>query len=65
MQFKDWLDKSVNQLPPKTAFGKAIAYSLSQWLSAIQLTQHIVKRPPALRPGDDIVHLLPWNVKLS
>ena len=30
-QFKDWLDKSVNQVPPKSAVGKAIAYSLGQW----------------------------------
>ena len=30
-QFKVWLDKSVNQVPPKSAIGKAIAYSLGQW----------------------------------
>jgi hypothetical protein len=30
-QFKAWLDKSVNQVPPKSAVGKAIAYSLGQW----------------------------------
>lgn len=30
-QFKDWLDKSALQVPPKSAIGKAIAYSLRQW----------------------------------
>lgn len=30
-QFKAWLDKSALQVPPKTAIGKAIAYSLNQW----------------------------------
>jgi transposase len=30
-QFKAWLDKSVNQVPPKSAVGMAIAYSLGQW----------------------------------
>lgn len=30
-EFKAWLDRSVNQVPPKTALGKAIAYSLGQW----------------------------------
>jgi len=30
-QFKAWLDESALQVPPKTALGKAIAYSLNQW----------------------------------
>ncbi len=30
-QFKAWLDKSALQVPPKSAIGKAIAYSLGQW----------------------------------
>jgi len=30
-QFKTWLDKSALQIPPKSAVGKAIAYSLRQW----------------------------------
>ncbi len=30
-QFKAWLDKSTLQVPPKSAVGKAIAYSLRQW----------------------------------
>ncbi|NOQ90168.1 MAG: IS66 family transposase [Gammaproteobacteria bacterium] len=30
-QFKTWLDKSALQVPPKSAVGKAIAYSLRQW----------------------------------
>ena len=29
--YKDWLDKSINQVPPKSTLGKAIAYSLNQW----------------------------------
>jgi transposase len=30
-QFKAWLDKSALQVPPKSAVGKAISYSLGQW----------------------------------
>lgn len=30
-QFKTWLDKSALHVPPKSAIGKAIAYSLRQW----------------------------------
>jgi transposase len=35
-QFKDWLDKSAGQIPPKTALGKALAYSLNQWSKLIR-----------------------------
>ncbi len=30
-QFKAWLDKSALHVPPKSAIGKAVAYSLRQW----------------------------------
>lgn len=30
-EYKAWLDKSILQVPPKSALGKAIAYSLNQW----------------------------------
>jgi transposase len=30
-EYKTWLDKSILQVPPKSALGKAIAYSLNQW----------------------------------
>lgn len=30
-QFKIWLEKSSLEVPPKTALGKAITYSLNQW----------------------------------
>ena len=30
-QFKAWLDKSVHQVPPEMALGKAVAYALGQW----------------------------------
>lgn len=35
-QFKTWLDKSALQVPPKTAMGKAIGYSLRQWPKLIR-----------------------------
>jgi len=35
-QFKDWLDTSILQVPPKTALGKALAYSLNQWPKLIR-----------------------------
>jgi len=34
-EFKQWLDKSAEQVPPKSAIGKAISYSLNQWNSLI------------------------------
>lgn len=120
-QFKDWLDKSVNQVPPKTALGKALAYSLNQWPKLIRYIEdgnlsidnnraeraikpfvigrknwlfsntanganasatlysiietakanglvpfdylnHLLSEIPILQPGDNIDHLLPWNV---
>ena len=36
IQFKDWLDKSILNVPPKTALGKALAYSLNQWPKLIR-----------------------------
>ena len=30
-EFKKWLDKTVNQVAPKTAVGKAVEYALRQW----------------------------------
>jgi len=30
-EFKKWLDKSIQQVLPKSAIGKAIQYSLNQW----------------------------------
>ena len=38
-EFKDWLDKTVNQVAPKTAIGKAVAYSLSQWTKLIRFCE--------------------------
>ena len=35
-QFKQWLDKSVDQVPPKQLLGKAIHYALNQWQTLIQ-----------------------------
>ena len=30
-KYRAWLDKSARQVPPKSAMGQAIAYSLNQW----------------------------------
>jgi hypothetical protein len=30
-EMQDWLDKSILTAAPKSAIGKAIAYSLNQW----------------------------------
>lgn len=30
-ELKAWLDKTLHQVPPKTAIGKAIGYTLNQW----------------------------------
>jgi transposase len=39
-EFKAWLDKSVNQVPPKSAIGKAVGYSLRQWPKLIRYIDH-------------------------
>ncbi|WDE11856.1 IS66 family transposase [Thalassomonas haliotis] len=35
-QMKAWLDKSVNQVPPSTALGKALQYNLNQWTKLVR-----------------------------
>jgi transposase len=35
-QYKAWLDKSVLHVPPKTALGKALGYSLNQWQKLVR-----------------------------
>jgi len=35
-EYKAWLDKSIKQVPPKSALGKALAYSLNQWPKLIR-----------------------------
>ena len=39
-QFKAWLDKSSLQVPPKSAVGKAIAYTLKQWPKLVRYIEH-------------------------
>jgi transposase len=39
-KLKSWLDKSLSQVPPKTALGKALYYLDSQWLRLINYVQH-------------------------
>ena len=38
--FKQWLDKSANQVPPKSALGKAIGSSLGQWEKLVRYIEH-------------------------
>ncbi|MBP9778139.1 MAG: IS66 family transposase [Rickettsiaceae bacterium] len=35
-QFKDWLDKSYQTVPPKSPIGEAIAYTLNNWTELIK-----------------------------
>ena len=35
-EYKTWLDKSIQQVPPKSTLGKALAYSLNQWPKLIR-----------------------------
>ena len=39
-EFKIWLDKSAQQVAPKTALGMAVAYTLRQWEKLITYTKH-------------------------
>jgi transposase len=39
-EFKLWLDKSAEQVAPKTALGMAVAYTLRQWKKLTTYTQH-------------------------
>lgn len=47
--FKIWLDKSAQQVPPKSATGKAIAYCLNQWHKLIVYLED--GRPAVLGEG--------------
>lgn len=35
-EYKAWLDKSIQQVPPKSTLGKALAYSINQWPKLIR-----------------------------
>jgi transposase len=35
-EYKAWLDKSIEQVPPKSTLVKALAYSLNQWPKLIR-----------------------------
>ena len=37
--FKNWLDKTVNQVAPKTAIGKAVEYTLRQWTKLVRFCE--------------------------
>lgn len=39
-EFKKWLDKTVNQVPPKTAIGKAVEYALRQWDKLVRFCEN-------------------------
>lgn len=39
-EFKSWLDESLNQVLPKSAIGKAIAYTLNLWPRLIRYTEN-------------------------
>lgn len=39
-KLKSWLDKSLSQVPPKTALGKALYYLDAQWSRLINYVQH-------------------------
>ena len=39
-QLKAWLDTSSLQVPPKSAVGKAIAYTLKQWPKLVRYVEH-------------------------
>lgn len=39
-EFKVWLDKSAQQVAPKTALGMAVAYTMRQWEKLTTYTQH-------------------------
>ena len=38
-ELKEWLDKSLLQIPPKTALGKAVGYCLNQWPKLIRYVE--------------------------
>jgi len=39
-KYKQWLDKSALQVPPKSAIGKAIAYNLNQWHKLVRYIEN-------------------------
>jgi len=39
-ELKQWLDKSANHVAPKTAIGKAVAYTLGQWEKLIRFCEN-------------------------
>lgn len=39
-KFKKWLDKTANQVAPKTAIGKAVEYSINQWAKLVRFCEN-------------------------
>ena len=60
--FKQWLDEIVPGVPPKSALGKAIAYSVSQRPKLVRYLDH-PEIPPDNNRVEQFETLLPWNVK--
>lgn len=39
-KFKKWLDKTANQVAPKTAIGKAVEYTINQWAKLVRFCEN-------------------------
>ena len=44
-EFKQWLDATVEKVPPKSLLGKAISYTLNQWHRLIRYTESGFVKP--------------------
>ena len=43
--FKLWLQQKIIEVPPKSVFGRAIAYAMNEWVYLIRYVEHGALRP--------------------
>jgi len=58
VDFKQWLDQTVNRVLPKSPLGTAVSYALKNWDA---LTRYLKRLPTQLNSKLD--ELLPWHWK--
>jgi transposase len=44
-EFKGWLDRRVDQVPPQSLLGKAMHYALGQWERLVRYTENGILTP--------------------
>ena len=44
-EFKLWLDRKITEIPPKSVYGRALAYASNEWVYLVRYLEHGALRP--------------------